>query len=84
MRRPRIAYLLLIALAIAGASIAHANERARPVSATEFRAILDKERGKVIVLNLWATWCQQLTSSIDKEKLPSVFKERGVQRSLGP
>jgi thiol-disulfide isomerase/thioredoxin len=57
MRHTRIAYLLLVALAIVSASITHANERARPISATEFRAILDKERGKVIVLNLWATWC---------------------------
>lgn len=57
MRHPRIAYLLLAALSIVSASITHANERTRAISATEFRAILEKERGKVIVLNLWATWC---------------------------
>lgn len=47
-----------LAILLLGASgLARAEIPVRPLVAQELRSILDAEKGRVVVLNLWATWC---------------------------
>ncbi len=48
---------VLLALLALGAAVVRADTRAEPVTAAEFRSALERERGRVLVVNLWATWC---------------------------
>ncbi len=49
------------------------------VSAAELRRLLDAQRGKVVVLNLWATWCAPCLREIpDLLRLEKEFAARGV------
>ncbi|MCC5870003.1 MAG: TlpA family protein disulfide reductase [Gammaproteobacteria bacterium] len=50
----------LLALALSASSAALRAEQASPVtpiSAAEFDALLQAHRGKVVMVNYWATWC---------------------------
>lgn len=45
-----------------------------PVTSDQFRAILDHHRGKVVMVNVWATWCKPCL-----DELPSLD---GLQRTF--
>lgn len=52
----------------------------QPVSAGEFRTVLQKQQGKVLVVNFWATWCVPCLREVpDLLKLESEFESRGVK-----
>ncbi len=50
----------------------------RPVKAKRLKAILKKKRGKVVVLNFWATWCAPC-----REEFPALIKLYQQYRSRG-
>jgi len=53
MRRTLFAGLLLGLLALPG----FAGTPVRPVAAADLRAVLAAEKGQVVILAVWATWC---------------------------
>ncbi len=50
----------------------------KPVVATSLKAILKKNEGKVVVINLWATWCVPC-----REEFPDLIKLYGKYRAKG-
>jgi len=74
-----VAVCLLWALSMS-ASAAPDAPAAQPLSASEFRAVLQKQQGKVLVVNFWATWCVPCLREVpDLLKLESEFGSRGVK-----
>ena len=70
---------LLVLLLLLQAMPSRAEMTARPASADEFRAVLKKQAGKVVVVNLWATWCVPCLREVpDLLKLEAEFAARGV------
>jgi len=72
----------LVALALALAAWAPpslAEAGVRMATAQEFEQVLAAEQGKVVVLNLWATWCTPCLKEIpDLMQLEQEFGPRGV------
>ena len=50
----------------------------KPVEATALKTILKKNQGKVVMINLWATWCVPC-----REEFPDLIKLYGKYRSRG-
>lgn len=74
-----VAAVLLWALSWS-ASAAPDVSAAQPLSAGEFRAVLQKQQGKVLIVNFWATWCVPCLREVpDLLKLESEFGSRGVK-----
>lgn len=80
-RLPSVAVALLACvLPILGGSGALAETPAQPVSAEQFRAALQQHRGKVLIVNLWATWCVPCLREIpDLLRLEGEAAARGVR-----
>lgn len=53
---PRTAFFGCLLLALL-ASASHAAAPTRPIAAGDLRAILAAEKGQVVILAVWATWC---------------------------
>jgi thiol-disulfide isomerase/thioredoxin len=64
------------ALLAFGAGAVQAETPVLPVTAPQFKALLDKERGRVLVVNLWATWCAPCLREI-----PDLLR---LETELGP
>lgn len=78
-RNPLIVCLLALTSMIY-ALPASAETPARPASAEEFRTVLKKQAGKVVVVNLWATWCVPCLREVpDLLALEAEFASRGVK-----
>jgi thiol-disulfide isomerase/thioredoxin len=61
-------------------SAATATQRVQPVSVAEFRRALEQQRGHVVVLNLWASWCVPCLKEIPElQKLERAFASCGVR-----
>ena len=50
----------------------------KPVEAATLKTILKKKRGRVVLINLWATWCVPC-----REEFPDLIKLHGKLRSRG-
>lgn len=80
MTAPRLAAALWLATlaAVAGPAVA-AEAPLRLADAAAVRAELDRHRGKVVVLNLWATWCAPCLREIpDLMQLERELGARGM------
>lgn len=76
----RLALAALLLAAAAATPAARAEGRLQPVTAGEFSAVLTETRGKVVVLNLWATWCTPCLKEIpDLMQLEQELAARGVK-----
>lgn len=51
-----------------------------PISAAEFRQLLVHHKGKVVLVNLWATWCAPCLKELPElAKLQEQYKAQGLQ-----
>lgn len=51
-----------------------------PISAAEFRQLLAHHKGKVILVNLWATWCAPCLKELPElAKLQEQYRDKGLQ-----
>lgn len=51
-----------------------------PISAAEFRQLLAHHKGKVILVNLWATWCAPCLKELPElAKLQEQYRDQGLQ-----
>lgn len=72
-------WLAVIVAAMIASPLALADTPAKPISAAELRTILQQERGKIVILNLWATWCVPCLREVpDLLALTADLKSRGV------
>lgn len=52
----------------------------QPLTAAEFRQLLNTQRGKVVLINLWATWCAPCLKELPElGKLQEQFQAQGLQ-----
>lgn len=50
-----------------------------PLNAAEFRQLLAQHQGKVILVNLWATWCAPCLKELPElAKLQQQYREKGL------
>ena len=71
--------VLAAALLCAAPFAAHAEGKVQLATAGEFAATLAAQNGKVVVLNLWATWCTPCLKEIpDLMQLEREFATKGV------
>lgn len=55
----------------------------KPVEAATLKTILKKNRGKVVMINLWATWCVPCREEFpDLIKLYGKYRDRGLELIL--
>lgn len=51
-----------------------------PISAAEFRQLLAHHKGKVVLVNLWATWCAPCLKELPElAKLQEQYRDKGLQ-----
>ncbi len=51
-----------------------------PVTSDQFRAILDHHRGKVVLVNIWTTWCKPCLAELPAlNDLQKNYGERGLE-----
>ena len=51
-----------------------------PISAAEFRQLLVHHQGKVVLVNLWATWCAPCLKELPElAKLQEQYRDKGLQ-----
>jgi thiol-disulfide isomerase/thioredoxin len=74
-RKNALALVSCMLLAGLAAHAADAPAVVSYVSAPELRTVLEKQRGRVVVLNLWATWCTSCLREIPD--LVSLERELG-------
>jgi thiol-disulfide isomerase/thioredoxin len=66
--------------AVAGANAADRAAPVRALSVAEFRGVLEAERGRIVVLNLWASWCAPCLKEIpDLLRLEQDYARCGVR-----
>jgi thiol-disulfide isomerase/thioredoxin len=69
--------LLFVLLGVLGASVAHsADLTLRPVDEPGYRAVLKENSGKVVLMDIWAAWCEPCRAAT-----PELVK---IAKQLGP
>lgn len=72
---------LLLCIILFGASlVTYAGDTVKRIKLAELQALLESKRGKVVVLNLWATWCPPCRKEIPGFlNLYGQYKNKGLE-----
>lgn len=58
----------------------HADDSVKKIKLPELKAVLENNKGKVVILDLWATWCPPCRKEIPGFiNLYSKYKDKGVE-----
>ncbi|MDR4507925.1 MAG: TlpA family protein disulfide reductase [Candidatus Brocadiaceae bacterium] len=73
------AFLFAVSLIIAPA-ISYAGDTARTIKLNELNTLLESNKGKVVILDLWATWCPPCRKEIPGFiSLYKKYKDKGLE-----
>lgn len=71
---------LFVVILIAISTISYAENTVKKIKLTEINALLESNKGKVVVLNLWATWCPPCRKEMPGFiNLYKKYKDKGVE-----
>ncbi len=74
--RPKLLCLLLLAAFALPVLRAKGGTIVNPITVRELKELIGRDSGKVVLVNVWATWCKWC-----KEEMPSIL---ALKKKLGP
>ena len=58
----------------------HAGDSIKKITASELKAVLENNKGKVVILDLWATWCPPCSKEIPGFiNLYNKYRDKGLE-----
>jgi thiol-disulfide isomerase/thioredoxin len=74
------ATLAALLLAVPAGAGDPSQSRLTPIDAAQFRAVLAEQRGQVVLLNFWATWCRPCLKEIPElTALAGKYRAQGLR-----
>ncbi|MEP9409914.1 MAG: redoxin family protein [Candidatus Brocadia sp.] len=72
--------VLFAAILIVSSTISYAGDAVKKINLAELNTLLESNKGKVVVLNLWATWCPPCRKEMPGfVNLYKKYKDKGLE-----